>query len=244
MSDICSGGGGTTHWDYLPLAMPAGSAEALWQFDKTANSLVDRTGNGHTLTQSGVQGAVYYTYSAEGLMGLGFVGYEYYTAALPTNLRILGALTVELQCLLYSQLPQQQHALVYCGGSDETLAHNVLYRLAGISSTPNLQYHCEYGAGTNVLVLLNSTPVAGRITLLTLTRTVAGAVSLYMDGQRVFGPTAAHVPEGGTSASFLLGHDLASGQYFEGIMFSCRVSAQELSSAQVLAVYEDIGPVQ
>lgn len=246
MSNV-SGGGSSAGvlWEYLPAIMPAGSAEALWQFDRTANDLVDRTGNGHNLSKSA--GATFHSYSAEGLCGLGFAGAEYYTAALPTNLRITGALTIELQYMVFGVMTTfQQWPLVACAGdgTSELLAENCLYRFLLTSQFDVYQYFCEYGAGTNVIVSLGCIPTTGRIELATLTRSAAGAVTLYQNGQLI-STSAGHVPEGGTNATFHLGWDRSTAvpPYWYGLMFSCRISAQELSAAQVLAVYEDIGPV-
>lgn len=244
MSRVQTGAGGrANYWSYLPLVMPTGSAEALWQFDGTANNLVDRTGNGHALTKTA--GTERYVYN-DGLVGMAFQGTTYYTAALSAGLRLLGALTIEAQWQWSASLPASAtpvQALIRCAGNSasELEAENFLYYLT-VSSAPTLYtYFCEWGAGTNVSVTLEVPPTAGAIELVTLTRGATGDVNLYQNGTLLDTHAGTHLPSGGGNATTVIGYDLTSA-YLVGAIYSMRVSAVELSATQVLDVYEAIAP--
>lgn len=242
MSSIQQSGGSSSSgdWTYLTLTMPTGSAEALWQFDDTASDLLDRTINGHNLTLTA--GVELHSLN-NGLVGLGFAGTSYYTAASPTNLRALGDLTIEVEWQRINIATRT--ALVICAGDtlSETEANNILYALI-LETNHSYYYQCEYNLGTNVNDASSTLPTLGAIELVTMTRNgTTGDLNWYQNGRLMDTALALHLPSGGGSATVVIGWDKFSATpYLYGVIYSMRISKVCLTDAQVLSVYESIAP--
>lgn len=227
-------GGPTVAWSYIPLTMPTGAsaAEAQWQFDATASDLLDRTANGHDLSLTA--GTTMHSCCSEGLIGHDFNGTTCYTAALPTNLRITGALTIEI---LHRQDQRNAAEGIYfcCGVNNELETGNFLYK---VSVSQAIYFFSEHGAGVNDLVTFKWGALAGQMSLMTITRSAAGAYCLYLNGVLVESGSMTP-PTGGSLAIVQIGDSTGFLSQLYGKIYSLRVSKQVLTAAQVLEVYND-----
>lgn len=233
--------GAGVRWSYIPLTAPTGAiaAEAQWQFDNTVNDLVDRAGNGHNLVLT--TGTKMHSYCTEGLIGLDFADQECYTVALPANLRITGALSIEILGRQFESTGNED-CYIMCSGVGEAEADNVLWKmsiLTGAGNQQRWQYFSEHGGGVNDQIIFAWLAPSGQMSLDTVTRSAAGAVSLYRNGV-LTGTGSIAPPTGGGNAIVMIGEaDVGAGQQMHGKLYSIRVSKQVLSAAQVLEVYND-----
>lgn len=170
------------------------------------------------------------------------------TSGAPAALRITGALTVEW--LGYMPILPGNNEDIYifdCSASGETEAANTLYALMYRGSLGNAAawyYYAEAGAGgdfeqgffntgnaqATLFEVFQYVPV-----MLTLTRSAAGPVSLYVDGRRGYqAQTPANSPTGGTSSNLSIGYGSPSNRF---AILGVRVFNVELTAAQVRASY-------
>jgi hypothetical protein len=144
-------GSGIVVWNHIELTQPSGmatAAEALWQFDDGASSLLDLTGNSHTMVlQTGEEQYVEYE---PGSVGLFFDGASTYQANLSTNLRVLGALTLELVGIIMLRTATQMTLLAMQGDPiNDTETNNFLYTIRTEGIVMKINSFWEYGAGAN-----------------------------------------------------------------------------------------------
>jgi len=226
-------------WDYLDLNMPtaAGAPEALYQFDGTADSLNDRSGNSHTLSRTG--NAIYQ--SVHGKLGHQFDIGTYMDAAVSAGLQTTGAMTWEIVQNLLSVPPTQARYMMSIAGAGEALATNFLGGIK-ISTACVPSWVHEYGAaGTDNIVAFDTVIPPGINRMLTFTRDAAGTdVNLYTDGSAVFNITSI-APTGGTSSFLRVGGPASAvGALHQGLIFSIRITMEEFTPAQVLESYRRV----
>lgn len=226
----------------------AGTPEAVYSFDGTADALLDRTGNGHDLSASVGSVAPEDYVSTCDLVGLYFDGGLVLIAPDSDTLRVTTAITVEI---IFRR--ENNQYLYSCMNDSELETGNFLYSLAtGHPSDhpeiPNTRFNHwfafqEKGAGVNILSEYEDLGLYDTVEMITWTQDSAGTRKrLYHNGvfkQEITGD--APTKSGGTNLQRLrIGGDGATrSEYFCGTIYSVRITFQEFTSTQVHDGYEE-----
>ena len=235
-------------WNYLDLVKPTGvsaSIEALWQFDQTANDLLDRTANSHDLTLVGTD---MHTIVGGRKARLFDGSTTYLNRAIDAGLQILGALTMEAVVVpsatindsadtLGSVLAHTDPAL-----SDASSVSNLLYQIYVESITAilgRLGYDSENATGTNSGLVSNGGLTTGQVFYLAYTRSGAGLVSIYVNGI-LLDSGSTTLPTDGSTGRFTIGAMGVSDvlNFFAGAISSVRLTAEAYTVTQVEEVYD------
>jgi len=232
-------------WNYLDTTQPTDMTTdptCIYQFDGTANSLTDRGSNGLDLASTA--GTFYIT--MQGLVGHFFDTTMEFRHDSDALFQITGALTIEIQ--LYNFNWDDGRITCYCYGNDDSSsAYNYLYRIDVVNTTGQLQYFAERNTGVDITAISGALLPHYRILLLTMTRSSAGIISWYIDGQLLDVVDSGYSPTGGTSvlSKFTIGNEYRAADHspvtpWYGIIFSYRMTADEFSAAQVLESYNRV----
>lgn len=236
-----SGGTGMTGFSsYIGLTQPTGmatAAEALYQFDKTASSLNDRTTNGHNLSTSG---SLFYSYIND-MFCAAFNGSSsnYLSAVYSAALNILGAITIEMQVMLTGYKgdesgEQSLIAHVNTGSPPDTEIYNQSYQITILNGLKNFRTFHEYGSGNNVAWSSDTICPTGIPLYMTYTRSSNGLdANLYINGELMDSETYSNAPTGSTSNQLVIGRATI------GAIFSVKITAAEFSAAQVEEAYNN-----
>jgi hypothetical protein len=226
-------------WDYLDMNMPTGTTttpKVLYQLDGTGDALTDRSGSGNTLTATG--NVIYQPLH-------GKLGYQcdgaatYLSAVTDASYRITGAITVEV--VAYSFVPASgTKYILACGNSGVLATSNYLYSIRLISPVTGITWYSENGVKTGDTVTFTGALPPGVIQHIAVTRDSAATdLNLYQDGVFIDNATGI-APVNGSIDILRLGRALSGTNYFQGIIFSVRISAEEFTAAQVLESYRRV----
>jgi len=220
-------------WNYLTTTQPTGmltTPEALYQFDDTANRLLDRTVNGHDLTFNA--GADSLTYRGS-LAGFACSGGQEMRAALPASLSSVAGLTLEFVISIND----------YTGGDDVLVRYdegggNANYQVIYAANTGQLKYFAEHGGGTNISFSFNLILYAGSPLYVALTRNVAGTiVKGYLNGKLLSTSGVLAAPTGGAAGVFKLPLEANPPQ---ATYFSTKATKAQFTDAQILESYQRV----
>lgn len=227
-------------WKYFPITNPdtvTNSPVAVWHFDKSASDLIDRTGNGHTLTLSGTD---YHTVVND-LIGRQFDGSTTKLTRADPALRLLGALTIEIIAMINKD--SGDATFIDHGGdaSLETSVENVLYRITALNGSNQVQYFNEQGSGTDETINMKGGIPVGKLMYIAITRSASGVVTLYLDGVKIDSGSVT-LPTDGSGGSLQIGaaSDVSSIQYLSGVICSVRITDEEFTATEVLAAFRSI----
>lgn len=225
-------------WNYLSATTPDGVAdcEACYQFDKTASSLLDRSGNGNDL--SVVYGTLRYS-STEGTICAAFGGdTELYAAATTSALRITGALTVE--AVAQTSAIANQSIVRMEGSLTENSVDNILYGLITDATAGKIKYISENGSGTDSDATFGAYCPVGSLAHVAMTRDGSGNVRLYINGALVGTAESTTPPDGGSNGTLRIGGDQAVSYRWLGCIASARVTPDEMTAAEILSAYQQV----
>jgi hypothetical protein len=244
---------------YLPTSNPAGVTNppvALWQLDGTANSLIDRTGNGYDLVND--QGGAGYD-TAFNLTGFRFNGSRRLVGPNTEALRLAkedggggsGALTLELTCRLIDLTTTQ--VLVACHHNGESLQTNFLYRILMVSD--RWDDFNEENAGGNVTptpaFLIGrqaethraDTPVYMALTVDATGTTrnfyigYGGELNTIQYKEQFVGNTAEKAAAGNTQL-LVFGRQYDNNVPWNGVLYSSRITDEEFTPAEIDLAYQ------
>lgn len=218
---------------------------ALFNFNDT---LADQSGNGLDLTLSA--GSAGFADVVPGKRGL-FVWEQarYMTAAAAPLLQIAGDLTIEAIVQQDVNPISADQTLVTYNGPTENESDNTLYQVnfqatGSFTSTRNLSYVSEHGAGVNDTYSSSGTAVSlgciHNILFLALRRQ-AGVLQFFANGRPLGNASAAiTAPTGGTGANTRLvvgapGTSQTAGDQL--LIFSLKIIARALTDAEIKAEY-------
>lgn len=214
---------------YIPVAQPTGmttAAEAVYQFDATASSLLDRTANAHDLTVTA--GAARYTADRGGIIGFLFDGQTTVLRnAADAALLITGDLT--LACQVWVPSTTTQKAVIGHGISGGAEAQNWAYGVNFGDGTRagTVYWYQEYGVSTANAALISG-GVLGGPALVHIVRSGTTSLTMYVNGVAVgTGTLTNNPPTGGGDGRLTFGAGICT-------IYSAKITAAAFSAAQVL----------
>jgi hypothetical protein len=234
-------------WKYLTMNVPAGASPAnvvcLYQFNKHTEGLLDRSGNGHNLTNK----ATYEDYYPPVAHSLGVSGLEFrsdYNVYGPTGLgpNTLGAFTLEFLWTLTAFTTDDDFVFVVAGTpGSEAEEDNVTasFWLDRTADRGQLYAFHEYGAGLNELARFDWCGCESGPQYVAITRAADGVTyKLYLNGEHVGTTVAANPPTGGGSANVnvRIGGDSAGNDLY-GYVHTLRYTKELYSDAQIAESY-------
>lgn len=211
------------------------SPTVLHQFN---GSLVDASGNSHTLTATATARYTDIYPTVRGLAMLGDYGTRNSDAALRSS---LGDLTVEVLCYLHF-VDNMILAEQSWGGSDAAENQNYTWRFSVIAGG-TLNYFAEFGVGANISYSVNIQAPIRSLCHLLMTR-ASDVIKFYLNGAQC-GPTSSTqtTPTGGSISTYQVGNDFGvDGTTPSGIVSGSLASVgvylgTALSASQVKARY-------
>jgi hypothetical protein len=121
--------------------------------------------------------------------------------------------------------------------SGETEPTNFLYSLRLDTSSAQLQYFAERGAGTDILFASNCAIKRPNCYYLAMTRDATGTlVNMYINGHLCSTSGILNIPTGGSDTFLTIGGPVL----MKGVIFSVRLSLQELTANQIMETYRTI----
>ena len=226
-------------WEYPAITSPTGTDADMvccYQFNALTGDTSDQVDrkNSHDLTW--VSGATRKGMPVDGLRCWSFGNDSQYTAAGHANLRLLGAMTVEI--LLANDGYGAYRTIVECSSPGAGEADNVLYsvRLANYSrlrwisekDTKSMQT-IEYQAGIN-----------GQLYLLTLSRAADNTSLIWFNGVPAVFTGTWQTPTGGGNSQLRIGCDEDSNNHFYGQIAGLRIFSAAFTDAHALASYQQM----
>ena len=226
-------------WEYPAITSPTGTDADMvccYQFNALTGDTSDQVDrkNSHDLTW--VSGTTRKGMLVDGLRCWSFGNDSQYTAAGHANLRLLGAMTVEI--LLANDGYGAYRTIVECSSPGAGEADNVLYsvRLANYSrlrwisekDTKSMQT-VEYQAGIN-----------GQLYLLTLSRAADNTSLIWFNGVPAVFTGTWQTPTGGGNSQLRIGCDEDSNNHFYGQIAGLRIFSAAFTDAHALASYQQM----
>ena len=255
-TDIVGGGGGASsfEWNYFDTTLPTGISSSnlisLYQFDATASSLNDRSGNGYHLSLSGPESYCGIPISSGNgtMIGMAFPEdkHLYLTnTAHNSAFRFLGAFAMEFLAVYEGNTGTSDTFvdLAPIGGGGESEADNILYRLQANANDGMFVYIHEYGGGVNQPSSGNAKSsycYPGLIQHLILNRRSNGDVMVYQNGVKVVEWTGLTLPTGGSNSVLRFGDVNYVGAHLNGAIACIRVLDTSYTDAQALESYRRV----
>lgn len=234
-------------WKYLTMTLPAGASPSnvvcLYQFNKHTEGLLDRSGNGHNLTNKATFEDYYsLTEQSMGVSGLEFRS-DYFVYG-PTGLSpsTLGALTLEFIWTPTLYTDQDDFIFMVAGPSASEAAEDniaVSFWLDRLADRGQLYALHEYGGGTNEIARFDWVGCQSAPQYVALTRAADGVTyKLYINGEHVATTVAANAPTGSSSSAvnIRMGGD-SGGNDLYAYMHSLRYTKELYSDNQIMESY-------
>ena len=216
---------------YLPTTQPAGAAApaGVYQFDKSASDLLDRTANGNDLTLTG--GFDFHS-ACRGLVGRRFDGPTSGTFLERTAaFEFTGAMTVEILFM-----PVNPGAFILFNTGQAGGGNMYLYLDALVTT---LQPRAVHNAG-ELETAATTSLIANEVVLLTVTRDTTPRYKFFLEGKLLHTGSALGAVTGATG-SLRIGRGLDGLLSFDGVLFGIRVTNAEYTDAQVLEAAQQVG---
>lgn len=229
-------------YTYLPTTAPSGfggTLVAAYQFDGTADSLTDRSGNGNDLTVSA--GTETYQ-SSNGLVGFAFDGSTALVSGVSAALQITGELTLEIVAKLNRITSTNDQCLIGHGDQDsETLATNWLYFIYAKHATNKIWIGHEYGSGSDSDAVCDHNFDVGPPMYVATTQNSAGTTAKVYRSDTLIKTATLTAAAGGTTGHLYIGGVPDAGAskraYLHGTVFSARLWSSQMSDAQIALAY-------
>jgi hypothetical protein len=242
-------------WRYfettLPTGIDASDLIACYQFDGTANALLDRGPNGYNLQMSpGSAGysAVPVSTGDGYLVGMAHAnnrGMAVANAAHNAAFRATGDMTSEFIFVYDGNIESRAHVLLHiCALKDttpESEVNNVAQYIQLNTANGCINFGHEYGAGANWVASVGYC-YPGIVQHLIVTRSATGQHDLYQNGKLIHSLAAGHPYTGGGNSILAIGREatVAAGQLFNGVIISARFASAFYTAAQALESYHTV----
>ena len=235
---------------YFPTTNPAGAAAplAVYHFKSLSDYLVDKTGNGHTLSKYKGTFSFYTDVLTTGLTGTYFSNHqlrrtsEAWRLAKTNTGAGTGAYTIEF---IWNQNTGNGGYAIECANGGESPTSNYLYSMGGTSSGRYYQFN-EYGYGSNITVAYDGSVKRYAETIyICATCSADGTIrKIYINGI-LQGTDTEHRAEKGNSGNAQITaigerYDQNSVTRFMGYMYALRITEDEFDQAQVTEAWESI----
>jgi hypothetical protein len=224
-------------WLPYPTTNPVGVATpptAIYDFDGSGSTLLDRTANGHNLSLT--TGTTRHIQLAQNLMAFAFDGASYLETAVHADFITAGALTFELTLLMFSYGLAENYPALLGGasGAADIEVNNDQLRLQSSASDGIATLKQENAVGNDNIQDLSTLWPIGKLMNFTLTRELNGTdVSWYQNGLLRGTASLANAPTGGANSRIRLG------ELFRGAIVGLRYTKGEAFTAgQVLAAHQ------
>jgi len=226
-------------WEYPSIVSPTGTDADMvccYQLNALtgdAGDQVDRK-NSHDLTW--VSGASRKGMLVDGLRCWSFGNDSQYTAAGHADLRLLGAMTIEI--LLANDGYGGYRTIVECSSSGAGEADNMLYSVV-LANYSRLRWRSEKDTKSMQTIEYQG-GINGQLYLLTMTRAADNSALVWFNGVPVVLTGTWQTPTGGGNSILRIGCDEDSNNHFYGQIAGLRIFNAAFTDAHALASYNQM----